>query len=358
MTLLDRTFDLLQRSVDEGLVPGAVAAVGTGAGRLRAGCYGVAQQEPQSRPLKEDMLFDVASLTKVVVTTSLALLAIERGDLFLDQRLADVLPVFGGAGKDAVTVRQVMGHTAGLPPWRELTPGATKRASMLQALWDAPLDRPPGTAVVYSDVGFMALAEALVEIGGQSLDTLATRDLFEPLGMRDSLFSPGKRLQARCVSTEVVAERGGAVTGEVHDERAAQLGGVSGHAGLFSTLADLEKFARMWLGKGAADGTRVLSPASVAAAVRDQTRGIDPGARRGLGWVLQPNGFWPAADLVSPSGYSHTGFTGTSLVIDPERNLYAILLTNRVHPTRGGGSAERIRRLRARFHNAAWAELS
>jgi CubicO group peptidase (beta-lactamase class C family) len=250
-----------------------------------------------------------------------------------------------------------LSHTSGLPPWRDLTPNARTRAEALEALWDTPLERPPGTAVVYSDLGFMALAETLAAVGGAPLDELARRQVFEPLGMRDTLFCPAATLRARCVSTEVVEERGGVVTGEVHDPRAAQLGGVSGHAGLFSTLADLETYARLWLGGGAVDGTRVLSSATVAAATRDQTGGIDPAERRGLGWVLQPNGYWPAADLVSPSAYSHTGFTGTSLVIDPERDLYAVLLTNRVHPTSGGSSAGRIRLLRARFHNAAWAEL-
>jgi serine-type D-Ala-D-Ala carboxypeptidase len=340
------------------MVPGAAAAVGTAGGRLHAGWYGWAQLRPRRRRLTESMLFDLASLTKVVSTTTLTLQAIERGDLFLGQKVASVLPEFGRAGKDGVTVRQLLSHTSGLPAWRDVAHGGKSGEAALENVWRTPLERPGGTAVVYSDLGFITLGEAVCRLAGLPLPALLARDVLEPLGLRETHFSPGKALRTRCVTTEVMETRGGAITGDVHDDNAHALGGASGHAGLFSTLTDLERFCRMWLGGGVLEGRRVLSEASIDAATRDQTLGVDPLNRRGLGWVLQPNAFWPAADLVSPRACSHTGFTGTSMVLDPERGVYAILLTNRVHPSRADGSADRIRQVRARFHNAVWAALS
>ncbi|HEU5316442.1 MAG TPA: serine hydrolase domain-containing protein [Chloroflexota bacterium] len=356
--VLDRTFDLLRRSVDDGLVPGAAAAVGTVDGTLRAEAFGAAQLTPRKRALDVEMLFDCASLTKIVVTTTLALQAIEEGALFLNQKVAALLPEFGAAGKGDVTVRHLLTHTSGLPAWIDLAAAGKTRAGALRAVFEAPLAQPAGTAVVYSDLGFITLGEALSRALNAPLHRLARQRIFEPLAMRGARYRPTESDRKRCVTTEVMKERGGAITGRVHDENCATLGGVAGHAGLFAPLADLERFCRMWLNDGQLDGRRVLSRAAVEAATRDQTQGVDPLARRGLGWVLQPNGFWPAADLASPRTFSHTGFTGTSLVIDPERGLYAVLLTNRVHPTRGGDSADRIRTVRARFHNAAWSELS
>jgi CubicO group peptidase (beta-lactamase class C family) len=355
--LLDRTFDLLRRSVEEGLVPGAAAAVGTKDGTLRAEAFGAAQLTPRKRALSIDMLFDCASLTKVVVTTTLALQAIEEGVLFLNQKVASALPEFGASGKGDVTVRHLLTHTSGLPAWIDLSAIGKTRPGALRAVFESPLSYPTGTDVVYSDLGFITLGELLSRTLGAPLERLARKRIFEPLAMSVARYRPTEAARKRCVTTEVDQTRG-AITGEVHDENCATLGGIAGHAGLFAPLADLERYCRMWLNAGQLEGQRVLSRAAVEAATRDQTMGADPLARRGLGWVLQPNGYWPAADLVSPAAFSHTGFTGTSLLVDPERGLYAVLLTNRVHPTRGGDSADRIRTVRARFHNAAWSELS
>ena len=357
---LEAPFSLLRRCIEDGLVPGAVAAAGTAGGTLGRAAFGSAQTVPLARPLREDALFDVASLTKIVVTVTVCLRLLERGDLHLDQRVASVLPEFGAAGKDAITIRHLMTHTSGLPAWTNLHARGATRQDALRAVCAAPLERPVGSSVVYSDLGFITLGAVLQQVADQPLDKLAAQEVFRPLGMHDSRYRPSQKDRKRCVTTEVQEERGGAVTGVVHDENAEAMGGVSGHAGLFTTCADLELFCRAWLGAGQLDGTRLLSPATVRAATREQTAFAGPVARerrRGLGWVLQPNPLWVPADLCSPQAYSHTGFTGTSLLIDPEAGLFAVLLTNRVHPTREGGSAERIRSVRARFHNAVWAAL-
>jgi CubicO group peptidase (beta-lactamase class C family) len=386
-------FEVLARCVDQGLVPGAVAAAGTAAGTLHRAAFGLAELAPDRRPMREDALFDLASCTKIVVTTTLALRLLDRGALTLGHRVASILPAFGaggpgaGAGAEAgvredVTVRHLLTHTSGLrsglaaptpsgpspsatsPTPSGPSPSATSptgtasepagRAAVLDAIYRQPLAHPPGSAVVYSDLGYIVLGALLEAVAGAPLDALARDEVIAPLGLADATYTPQPALRGRCVATEAVPDRGGTLVGTVHDETAARMGGVSGHAGLFATCADLERYCRLWLNEGTLEGTRLLSPAAVRAATRDRT---GPPASRGFGWVLQPNPHWPSAELCSPGAYGHTGFTGTSLVIDPEAGTFAVLLTNRVHPTREG-TLEKIVSVRARFHNAVWAALS
>jgi CubicO group peptidase (beta-lactamase class C family) len=362
-------FDVLARCVDQGLVPGAVAAAGTPAGTLHRAAFGPAELAPDRRPMREDALFDLASCTKIVVTTTLALRLLDRGALTLGHRVASILPAFGACGPGAeagvredVTVRHLLTHTSGLrsglaAPAPSPTGTASKpvgREAVLDAIYRQPLAHPPGSAVVYSDLGYIVLGALLEAVAGAPLDVLAQDEVIAPLGLADATYTPPPALRGRCVATETVPDRGGTLVGTVHDELAARMGGVSGHAGLFATCADLERYCRLWLNEGTLEGTRLLSPAAVRAATHDRT---GPPASRGFGWVLQPNPHWPSAELCSPGAYGHTGFTGTSLVIDPEAGTFAVLLTNRVHPTRQG-TLEKIVSVRARFHNAVWAALS
>jgi CubicO group peptidase (beta-lactamase class C family) len=391
--MVPQAFTLLERCVAEGLVPGAVAAVGTAEGTLHRQAFGWASLTPQRRPLAGDDLFDLASLTKIVVTTTIALRFLEQGRLFLEQPLAAVLPAFrdGDEARRRVTFRHLLTHTSGLPAWKDLRPehrdgpDAPRAAGAppLEAALSEPLERPPGAAVVYSDLGYIALGTALSAVGGAPLPDLARHEVLVPLGMEDATYLPSPAARERCAATEDVPDRGGVLQGVVHDDNAGALGGVAGHAGLFATCADLERFCRMWLGmgrlegrrdgqpSGAPDGWPFLSPATVRLATRDHTSQLmtrsGPGqvaalpgsaSRRGLGWVLQPNPFWVPADLCSPQAYGHTGYTGTSLLLDPVAGIFAVLLTNRVHPSRENGSAGAVREVRARFHNAVWAALA
>ncbi len=364
---LDPAFALLEAAVERGEVPGAVAAVGRAQGTLRRGHFGSAELAPHPRPMPEGALFDLASLTKVVATTTLALRLLEQGALSLDQRVAAVLPAFGAAGKEQITIRHVLSHTSGMASpasgWRERWEGGEENPAIWDLICQAPLRHPTGSVVLYSDSGFFTLGVLLAEIGGGPLDFLARREVFDPLGLRETQFRPPQAARARTVATETKPRRGGTIVGTVHDEMAAAVGGVAGHAGLFSTCQDLERYCRMWLGGGRLDGQRAfLSGATVGAATRDQTGGAPDGegrpARRGLGWVLLPNPRWAGGELCSPAAFGHTGFTGTSLFVDPQEGVFTVLLTNRVHPTRDGGSLERVESLRARFHNAVSAALS
>ena len=376
---LDDAFAQLERDTADGLVPGVAAAVGTRDGTLRRAHYGYAQLTPRKRRLEEDALFDLASLTKIVCTATLALRLVEQGVIFLGQRISSVLPAFGAAGKEDVTVRHLLTHTAGIDSGlkevhairaRMLSPDGAEHADELRAArlplleiaCAQPLQRPIGSSFYYTDSGYFALGAFLAAAAGAPLETLVQREVFDPLGMRDTHFLLTATQRQRAAATEVVPGRGGALVGEAHDEMAALAGGIAGHAGLFSTCADLERFCQGWLNHGTLDGRRFLSPVTVQVATTDQTHGTATRegmpAHRGLGWSVIPNPRWHGGSSCSPRSYGHTGFTGTSLLIDPDARIYVVLLTNRVHPTRDGGGAERASTLRRRFYDLVWDALT
>lgn len=363
--------------VDEARVPGAVAVVARHGVAAAEAAYGYAALEPERRALTTQTLFDVASLTKVVATVPVVMALVERARLHLADHVPTLLPGFAQAGKESVTLRHLLTHTSGLAAWVNLGTAAAsassgnpprpgrpsrrrnpaegawnrrERDSLLQRVYEQPLQHAPGTEVVYSDLGFIALGEAAAAAGGAPVDRLARRFVFDPLHMRHTRFRPSPNGGGCIAATERIPD-GTVLAGTVHDENARALGGVAGHAGLFSTGRDLAVFCQMLLNGGAYGDTRVLSPASVRAMTRDQTH---LPRKLGFGWVLQPNPFFVPCDLCSPAAYSHTGFTGTSLVLDPELDLFVVLLTNRVHPSREN---QEIGRVRALFHNAVYAAV-
>jgi beta-N-acetylhexosaminidase len=271
----------------------------------------------------------------------------EEGRLDLDAPLSRYLPEYAGGDKGAVTVRQILTHTGGfggLP--REGR--ATDRAGMLRQVLEQPLESPPGTER-YSDLGFIVLGQIIERITGETLDRFARRAIFDPLGMRQTGFRPtgATAHDASIVPTDHDAA-GRLRQGEVHDDKARALGGVAGHAGLFSTAEDLERFARMLASGGTLDGERFLSPETINAFV-----GVDAGGRRALGWDRNREGHAPSAgSRFGANSFGHTGFTGTSLWIDPDRGAFAILLSNRVHP---GGTPATIDGVRATVADLAHA---
>ena len=352
-------FASLDRLARDATMHRSFAAVAIAVGR-RSGIEwqsvnGHAELTPEPRLLHESHLFDLASLTKVLVTVPLVLQLVEAGHLHLGQRVASILPQFETGGKDAITIGQLLTHTSGLPAHVQFWQTATCASYVRHSVLATHPATAPDLEVVYSDLGFMTLAFILEEVTGLTIDELAAKNLFEPLGLKGTGFCPEQG--APCVATEVVAERGGTVVGTVHDENAHALNGVAGHAGLFAPIGDVARLAMMWAREGTVDGVRCLSRASVTAATRDHTSWISPRSARGLGWVRSPNPFWAPADLASPGAYGHTGFTGTSVLIDPELDAWVVLLTNRVHPTRHGDSPARIRALRAAVQNASIAAL-
>jgi CubicO group peptidase (beta-lactamase class C family) len=333
---------LIDDAVAGGLIPGAVLAAGIGTAEpVIRHVAGFAQDDTKARrAMTYDTIFDLASLTKVTATLPCALRLVAAGQLDLDGSVRRYLPGFGGPGKDAVTVRQLLTHTSGLPAHREYYEYLHDPAQLRAAALTEPLEAAPGARVCYSDIGFITLGELCAAVAGDRLDRLAAEVVCAPLGLADTGYLPDARLAGRIASTEPVADV--ARTGVVHDENAEALGGVAGHAGLFGTAADLSRYAAAW----AAGGSALAAPLGIpdwlrADALRDQTEGLRdqtegrPGDHRGLGWGLRGDRWDNMGDGWPLSGAGHTGFTGTSLSIDPATGLWAVLLTNAVHFGRG-----------------------
>ena len=309
--------------------PGAYAVVGNRDGVIAE--YGVGQLDWAESPApNEHTLWDLASLTKVVGMTTAAMQLVDQGRVELDAPVERYLPEWTGRGKAAVTVRHLLTHSSGLPAWRPLYREALDSDGARALVLATELDTVPGARMLYSDLGAILLGSLVERVGGEPLDALLARTVFVPLGMRDTGFRPSPTLAVRAAPTEYDPWRQRHLRGEVHDENAAVLGGVSGHAGLFSTAHDLTRFARMLLGGGTLGGVRIVDPTTLARFTRVQDPAL---SHRALGWETA-NGLNSGGHRMSGSAYGHTGFTGTSLWIDPERDAFVLLLTNRVNRTR------------------------
>ena len=335
----------LRESVAHGAFPGAVVAVGRRDTVLFETGVGGLTYDPGPPP-DAHTLYDLASLTKVVGLTTVVMMLVEEHRLDLDAPVTRYVPAFA-AGGDSVTIRQLLTHASGLPAWLPLYRDVHSRAELFARVNATPLEARPGSRMVYSDLGAILLTEAVEHLTGERLDALLAQRVFRPLGMSDTRFNPPAGLRSRIAPTENDPWRGRVLRGEVHDENAAVMDGVSGHAGLFSTAADLVTFAQMMLRFGrTASGTQLIDSATIAAFTRCQ----DPAfSSRALGWDTPSQGS-SAGDLLSPHAYGHTGFTGTSIWIDPAKDLFVILLTNRVYPTRQN---EQILKVRPEVTNLA-----
>jgi len=337
-----QTDEIVNRALASGAAPGVLVRMGLGDGRtvLAAACVGARALEPQREELTPDTLFDLASLTKPIATASSVLKLVERGQVELASPVARYLPEFGANGKEAITVEQLLRHWGGLiadNPLSDYDDGAQRAWERICAL--AP-QHPPGSKFVYSDVGYIVLGVLVERVSGMSLDEFARREIFEPAGMRDTFFRPGPELRARCAPTE---QRNGVMQrGEVHDPRAAALGGVAGHAGLFSTVDDVSRWCRLLLNDGWIDAKRVLSKASVDGLLTARWLAGGEGGRT-LGLDCDTAYSSPRGQLARGVSVGHTGFTGTSLWIDPSSDCWSVVLTSRLHPA-GKGDVRELRR--------------
>ena len=355
---LEPVYKLLDRSVAAGAFPGGVLAVGWN-NQLALHPFGQLEREGKAYDVDEDSMYDVASLTKPVVTTTLAMLLVQQGMLNLDLPVERYLPEFALASKSdphpdwraRVTVRMLLLHDSGLPDHRDFYKEAKGHDAIWARVVAEPLVSAPGTQIQYSDLGFILLGEIIERLTGESLDALAKQAIFSTLGMSRSQFNPPRRLREDIAPTEQDATyRKRLIWGEVHDENAWAMGGVAGHAGLFSTAPDLAPFAQMILNGGIYGHDRLLSRGIVQ---QFTTRVVVGDSARTLGWDV-PSEPSSSGRYFSPKSFGHTGFTGTSLWIDPERQLFVILLTNRVHPTRAN---EQIRQVRPALHDAIFEAL-
>ena len=327
--LRDSLTAILRAGVRDSAFPGAIAVIGTRQGVLVTASAGMLDWQQSPAP-DLSTLWDLASLTKVAGLTSAMMLLVESGQVDLDATVQRYVPEFTGRWKDAVTNRHVLTHSSGLPAWRPLYKEAEDPAGALALAIATPLDTMPGIRMVYSDLGLIIMGDLVRRVSGLPLDRFLRERVFIPLGMSETMYRPDSALLPRIAPTEIDPWRQRHLRGEVHDENAYALGGVSGHAGLFSTGNDLVRLARMYLGQGTLDNRRFIGAATIDTftAVQDSTL-----SRRALGWET-PNGTNSAGRLMTPRSFGHTGFTGTSFWVDRERGIFVILLSNRVNPTR------------------------
>lgn len=325
LTEVDR---VIRRGMTVGAYPGAAVVIGRrGSAVLQRGYGRLSWPAGSGAVDPSKTIYDLASLTKPVVIATAAMILFDEGKLNLDARVIDILPEFDGPYKARIRVRHLLSHHAGLPAGRQLWLTAKSPAEAWRQVMAAPSQLPPMHTMTYSDIGGAVMGKVIERLSGMPLDQFAEQRIFLPLGMHDTFYLPHDSLKPRIAPTETHPPRGYPVRGEVHDESAFTLGGVSGHAGLFGTATDLAIFAQMMVNRGEFNGVRLIADTTV----RLFTRHVKD--NRTLGWEIAA-GERGSGEFLSPNAYGHVGYTGTSIWVDPDRQLFVVLLTNRVHAAR------------------------
>jgi len=332
--------------ISKGRLPGAVVTVGRKGRLVWQKVYGSRAVEPSREPMTTDTIFDAASLTKVVATATSIMILVERGKVRLNDPVSRYIPELKGEGRERITIEQLLTHVSGYAPDFDLRERWTGHDEAVKRLITEPLRNPPGTRFTYSDIGFIALGEVVGRVSGMPLDQFAKKNIFEPLKMRDTGFRPDAGLQSRIAPTEkrrgqlsylgdtaanVGAEGEMWLRGQVHDPTSYRMDGVAGHAGLFSTARDLAIYCQMILNGGEYGGVRVLAPLTIAEMTRPRIIN-NTGGTRGLGWDINTSFSSNRGELFPLGSFGHTGFTGTSIWIDPASSMFVVFLSNRVHP--------------------------
>jgi uncharacterized protein YbbC (DUF1343 family)/CubicO group peptidase (beta-lactamase class C family) len=347
---------VVEQAVRDGKCPGAVVLVGHNGRVVYRRAFGYRALAPRKLPMRTTTIFDLASLTKVVATTPAVMQLFEQGKIRLEDPVADYWPEFAANGKDQVTVQELLTHFSGLPPDLELKPEWAGYETATKMIVADSLIVPPGTRFIYSDINFETLGELVHRISKQPLDAYCRQHLFQPLGMKDTQFRPPARLRSRIAPTQHQLETTGKILwGEVHDPTAYNMGGVAGHAGLFSTADDLSIYCQMLLNGGTYGRARILSPLTVDKMTTPETP-VDSMVLRGLGWDIDSAYSSNRGELFPVGSFGHTGFTGTDLWIDPFSKTYLVLLTNAVHPD-GKGNVISLRTRIATLVASAFAIL-
>jgi beta-N-acetylhexosaminidase len=354
---LQRAFDVLEKAIANKAFPGATLAVGY-RGKVSVHAFGKLSYDAKAAAASPSTMYDIASLTKVVATTTLVA-KLAEGDfavpLDLEAKIERYLPEWASGPntewRHRVTVRHLLTHTSGLPPFKEYWRTSKNKQDTLTKIFAEPLDYEPGTKEVYSDLGIILMAEIIERLTGRTLDDLARAYIFSPLGMNNTMYRPPRKLWPQIAPTEIDNNlRHRLVQGEVHDENAFAIGGVSGHAGVFSAAPDLAAFCQMLLNGGVYAHQRILRRATIAQFTTPQQLS---GGTRTLGWAVPTEG-GSSGHYFAAHSFGHTGFTGTSIWIDPDRQLFVVLLTNRVHPAREN---IKIQQVRPALHDAVMQAL-
>ena len=341
--------EIARKAIQAGKIPGAVILIGHEGKIIYRQVFGLSALKPKKIPMTIHTIFDLASLTKVVATSTAVMQLVENGKLNLEAPVAKYWPEFKGSGKEEITVRDVLTHYSGLRPALDLKPHWSGYVAALRMIEEEKPLSPPGTNFIYSDINFIILGELVWRLSGEPLDAYCAEHIFRPLEMDDTGFKPSSDFRSRIAPTEYQNGKGKMLWGEVHDPIACNMGGVAGHAGLFSTADDLAIFAQMVLDGGRRKNVQILTPLTVKNMTTPQSP-PDKMPLRGLGWNID-------SSLASEGSYGHKGFTGTGIWIDPVSNTYVIILTNRVHPT-GKGKVESLRTKILSFVNGTIGPVS
>jgi CubicO group peptidase (beta-lactamase class C family) len=345
----------IEAAIADRRIPGAVLLVGRGDRVLYRKAYGRRALVPAEETMTVDTVFDLASLTKVIATATAVLILVDRGAVRLDAPVNQWIPEFGGGDKDRVTVQHLLTHVSGLRPDLDLREPWLGTVAALDLAARESLVSPPGEKFVYSDIGYVLLGDVVARASGMPFEKFVQKNVLQPLGMRDTAFTPPEAQRSRIAPTQLCTPYGwpcegpdaAMLRGTVHDPTARRMGGVAGHAGLFGTADDLGRYARMILGRGTLDGRRTLSRERLQAMISPATpTGMT--AVRGLGWDIDTAYSTVRGDVFPVGSVGHTGWTGTSIWIDPTSAVYVVLLTNRVHPDGRGD----VRELRASVSTA------
>ena len=335
--------NIVKTEIRAGRIPGAVIIIGNRDKKIFRQAFGHRSTCPKKLPMKVDTIFDLASLTKVIATTTAVMQLVEAGKLSIKDPVSEYWPEFGSNGKEEITVRELLTHYSGMRPDLPLQDGWSGYKTAVGMIADEKPLFSPGTRFMYSDINFEILGELVRRISDQPIDKYCSENIFKPLGMKHTFFKPDASLKSSIAPTQYRHGRKGEILcGEVHDPAARRMGGVAGHAGLFSTADDLSLFARMLLDGGKINGVRILKSSTIEMMTSPQSP-PDKTPLRGLGWDIAAPFASNRDELVTEGSYGHKGYTGTFIWIDPVSRSYVIILTNRVHPN-GKGNAEPLRK--------------
>lgn len=344
---------LVRDAIKDSVFPGALILIGHRKRIIYNKPFGRFTYDSKSTIMSREAMFDLASVTKVTATTSAAMLLYDTGLLDLDQKVSNILPDFKGNGKEQITIRHLLTHNSGLPAFKLYYRMFNSREEIVKDIMKTELLFEPGTDYTYSDLGMITMQLVIERLTGQPIDLFLKENLFEKLGMSNTMYNPPPEKWYYCVPTEVDKYwRYITVKGRVHDENAFVFGGVAGHAGLFSTTTDLAKLMFLYINNGYSKGETIFKPTTIELFTTIQTKFGD----RGLGWGIKSvDGYSSAGSKFSSASFGHTGFTGTSIWVDKDRGVFVILLTNRVHPTRNN---TKIRGFRPILHDAVIDAIS
>ena len=337
---------VINKAIEDKSFPGAVVLVWKDGQTIFEKAYGNFTYDLTSPKVKTNTIYDLASLTKVVATTTAAMICYDRNLFSLNDRVTKYIPEFGVNGKENIIIKNLMIHNSGLPAWKKFYGRDLKYDDVINEIYFSELEYKTGEKTVYSDLGIITLGKISEKVTGKTLDTFCRDEIFLPLKMSSTFFDPDDSLKKLCAPTETDNYwRMKTLQGEVHDETSAMLNGVAGHAGLFSTAEDISKLISVLMNKGRYNDLQFIEQSTIDLFTKRNSEE----STRALGWDTKSESGSSAGKYFSKNSFGHTGYTGTSIWADPERNLFVVFLTNRVYPTREN---TKIQKIRPQLHNA------